>query len=144
MADGASFKGSHLDPGIDFLSTRIPWFATASARLGFLPLPNLLLYVKGGGAWKRQNETIIDGVTLIPEGIGAANRSGYLIAGGVEWMFADRWSLFGEGGYMGFGRRTVNFTNLEIPAVPPTFPLNIRENLWYGIIGVNFHFWTGL
>src|SRR3954451_15332513 len=51
LFDGAGLTGSHLVPGAtDVLDTRIRWFGTATARVGFA-IENALLYVKGGGAW---------------------------------------------------------------------------------------------
>ena len=37
----------------------------------------------------------------------------------------------------------VTFTNLEIPPVPPTFPLNIRQNVQTAIVGINYRFRSG-
>lgn len=35
--------------------TSIPWVTTATARLGYTGTPTLLIYVKGGGAWVRDD-----------------------------------------------------------------------------------------
>ncbi len=37
------------------------------------------------------------------------NRSGWTVGGGLEWMFAPGWSVFGEFNYMDFGNKNVNF-----------------------------------
>jgi len=140
MFDGTGVRGSHLDPDNDVLATRIPWFATATGRIGYTLQPSLLAYLKGGVAWKRQEETVTDLVTGLPEGIATVNRWGWVIGGGFEYQFTRNWSFFVEGDYMDFGTRTLSFTNLELPAVPPTFPLDIREKMWVAMAGVNFRF----
>ena len=119
MFDGSGIKGSHLSPGGDFLATRIPWFGTATGRIGYTIQPNLLAYVKGGAAWKRQDETITDAVTGLAEGGATATRWGWVIGGGLEYQFTRNWSVFAEGNYMDFGTRRITFANLEIPPVPP-------------------------
>ena len=89
MFDGADLNDNHFFAG-DVFDTHIPWFATATARLGYLVDPTFLLYVKGGGAWKRQEEKIIDGITGLVEATGEKTRTGYDVGGGFEWRF---WQL---------------------------------------------------
>ena len=36
------------------------------------------------------------------------DRSGWTVGGGLEWMFAPGWSVFGEYNYMDFGRKDVD------------------------------------
>jgi len=62
MFDGTSIKGNHFDANFsgDDFTTQIKWFGTATARLGITFLSNGLFYVKGGGAWVRDNFSIFD------------------------------------------------------------------------------------
>src|ERR1700760_2596846 len=114
---------------------------TATARVGFLFVPQLLGYVKGGGAWTRQDYTFIGTVpvTFLSENALGVDRQGWTVGGGVEWMFAHGWSVFGEFNYMDFGRKDVNFV-----AGPGTVgaPDVIRTRLTVetGVIGVNYKF----
>jgi outer membrane immunogenic protein len=71
----------------------------------------------------------------------ARTRSGYVVGGGLEWLFGPKGSIFAEFDYLNFGRRLVTFANLEIPPVPPTFPLSIRTDVQVGLVGINFRFW---
>lgn len=135
LFDGANIKGDHLFAG-DVYRTRVPWFGTATVRLGYTVAPNLLAYVKGGGAWKRDEETKID--AGIVEGAARTTRSGWTVGGGLEYQLTAGWSAFVEGDYMNFGRRSVIFTNLEVPPVPPTFPLGIRESISTVMVGLNY------
>ena len=61
MFDWADLKGDNQQPGECDSSTRrhVPWVTTATGRLGDTVLPNLLLYAKGGGAWVKDNYTML-------------------------------------------------------------------------------------
>ena len=98
-------------------------FATATARVGYLFAPQVLGYVKGGGAWTRQDHTFIGTVPAIflSESALGVNRSGWTVGGGIEWMFAPGWSVFGEYNYMDFGRKDIGF--IAGPG-PSDFPIS--------------------
>src|SRR5262245_27774680 len=52
MFNGAHLEGRHfVNPIFNFIETKIPWYATATARVGFAVNPYLLAYVRGGVAW---------------------------------------------------------------------------------------------
>jgi outer membrane immunogenic protein len=134
MFDGADLQAEHLALG-DFYATRIPWFATATARIGYTLQPNLLAYVKGGGAWVRDRETKTDLVTGLVEGTADVTRSGWTVGGGLEYLFWSNWSVFVEYNYMDFGtHRTI----LAVPEAP--FPLDIRQNMSAVLVGLNYRF----
>src|SRR5262245_22432747 len=136
MFDGADLTGDHLFDG-DVFHTRIPWFATATGRIGWLPDPSFLLYVKGGGAWKRQEETIIDAGIL--EAAATKTRSGYVAGGGFEWRFWPNWSFFAEYNYLGFNNSSnLTFAAFEAGALP--FPLEVKEHVSVVVAGVNWRF----
>jgi outer membrane immunogenic protein len=143
MVDGTHIKGEHGIPGdADVFTTKIPWLATATGRAGFTVMQNGLIYVKGGGAWVRDREVIFDGP--IPEARANLTRSGWTIGGGLEVLTGANWSMFVEYNHLDFGTRRTTFTNLEIPPVPPTFPLNIRQSMDMVAVGVNYRFnWLG-
>jgi opacity protein-like surface antigen len=42
---------------------------------------------------------------------GSADRVGWTVGGGLEYMFAKGWSVFGEYNYMDFGRQENNFAS---------------------------------
>jgi outer membrane immunogenic protein len=139
MFDAARLRGEHLIPAdTDVLRTRISWLATATGRVGWVFQPNVLLYVKGGGAWVRDRETIVDLGVL--EARAEFTRSGWTVGGGAEVQWWSNISLFAEYNYLDFGRRNVTYTNLEVPPVPPTFPLSIRQEVHLFLAGINFRF----
>ena len=84
---------------------------TVTGRIGYLFTPQLLGYVKGGGAWT-QVDYVFNGTVpsfFLSENALGVNRSGWTVGGGLEWMFAPGWSVFGEFNYMDFGNRDVAF-----------------------------------
>jgi outer membrane immunogenic protein len=139
MFDGAHLRGRHLVPGdADVLGTRISWLATATARVGWVLQPNALFYVKGGGAWVRDKEDIVDLGVL--EARADVTRTGWTVGFGGEIQWWSNVSVFAEYDYLGFGRRNVIYTNLEVPPVPPTFPLSIRQEVHLFLAGINYRF----
>jgi outer membrane immunogenic protein len=80
------------------------WLATARARAGFVAGP-ALWYVTGGAAWTRTSYSA-NAAGLIAAGINTTgqtaasawsdNKTGFVIGGGVEWMFKPNWALRGE------------------------------------------------
>ena len=104
MYDYGRISSSHVIPAfptfISNVQVRDMW--TVTGRVGYLFTPQLLGYVKGGGAWTSANY-VINGtvpVTFNSENAFGASRSGWTIGGGLEWMFARGWSVFGEFNYM--------------------------------------------
>jgi outer membrane immunogenic protein len=113
---------------------------TVTGRLGYLFTPQLLGYVKGGGAWARADyEVFQPGGLLLSETAYGVNRSGWTIGGGLEWMFAPGGSVFAEYNYMDFGRKDVTFVT-----APGAFgnPDVVRTKLEIStaLVGVNYKF----
>jgi outer membrane immunogenic protein len=84
---------------------------TATARVGYLFAPQVLGYVKGGGAWTRVDH-VFNGFVPTPflsESATGVDRQGWTVGGGIEWMFAPGWSVFGEFNYMDFGNKDIAF-----------------------------------
>jgi outer membrane immunogenic protein len=118
---------------------------TVTGRLGYLFAPQVLGYVKGGGAWAR-----VDHNTLLPAGAGLSesatgiDRQGWTVGGGVEWMFAPGWSVFGEYNYMDFGRKDIGFvsalTGGGFVAGAPSEVVSTRLTAQQALVGVNYKF----
>lgn len=112
----------------------IPWFATATGRLGYAVVPNWLIYAKGGGAWTHTDASLLFAGTVVDTG--SFDQSGWTAGGGAEWMLAPNWSIFAEYDYLGFRDKTVTFASgANIGTV--------HQNVQVALIGLNFHF-TGL
>jgi outer membrane immunogenic protein len=118
---------------------------TVTGRLGYLFAPQVLGYVKGGGAWARVDHNI-----LLPAGAGLSesatgiDRQGWTVGGGVEWMFAPGWSVFGEYNYMDFGRKDIGFvsalTGGGFVAGAPSEVVSTRLTAQQALVGVNYKF----
>ena len=121
---------------------------TLTGRVGYMVTPAVLAYVKGGAAWASAS-----GAAVIPNGLigESANftMTGYTVGGGLEWMFAPGWSVFGEYNYMDFGTKNVNFpsTGLVVGfgatgALADTNAIKLTTQTV--IVGVNYKFnWGG-
>jgi outer membrane immunogenic protein len=148
MFDFADIRSSHVLPAFPtfFTENRTKDVFTATGRVGYLFAPQVLAYVKGGGAWARIDTTHFATVpppTIVSEFATGQDRQGWTVGGGLEWMFAPGWSVFGEYNYMDFGRKTVGFTTgplaVGIPSVVST-----RFEIQQALAGVNYKFnWGG-
>jgi outer membrane immunogenic protein len=120
-------------------TTNIPWFATAAGRVGYLAQPNFLLFVKGGAAFVRDHYVFVD---ITPIDFADVTRTGSLIGGGVEWMFAPYWSVSIEYDYMDFGNKGVAFHNVVGTFVGTE---HIKQNMQTVLISLNYRLggWGG-
>ena len=114
---------------------------TVTGRVGYLFTPALLGYVKGGGAWTRVDHVFnrFVPVTFVSETAFGVNRQGWTVGGGLEWMFAKGWSVFGEFNYMDFGNKDVAF--VQAPGtVGVSDVVRTRLEIEQFIVGVNYKF----
>ncbi|MBN9586718.1 MAG: hypothetical protein BGN84_01150 [Afipia sp. 62-7] len=72
-----------------------------TGRAGMTWNNNILAYVKGGGAWTRNNYSFIENNQ--PTINVSASRSGWTIGGGVEYGFHPNWTLGIEYNHVDFG-----------------------------------------
>jgi outer membrane immunogenic protein len=118
---------------------------TVAARLGYA-WDRVLFYVKGGGGWVGFNGFTVTNLNTNATFVGTASATdgGWLVGGGLEWAFADNWSMRFEYDYLGLSGRT--FT---VPAGSPflvgdTFTTGSNRNLQMATFGINYRFnWGG-
>jgi len=143
MYDYGRISSSHVIPAFPTFNSnvRVKDMWTVTGRVGYLFTPQLLGYVKGGGAWTSV-DYVINGtvpVTFNSENAFGVNRSGWTVGAGLEWMFARGWSVFGEFNYMDFGNKNVGFV-----AAPGTAGVAdvVRTKLEVEqfLVGVNYKF----
>jgi outer membrane immunogenic protein len=106
---------------------RIPWFATARGRLGWVNGP-WLIYGTGGGAWVNfEADITAPGGTVSDH----TTKSGWTAGGGVEWMFLPKWSAKLEYLY-------IETNSSDVTLFGQTFSARARENVVRA--GLNYHF----
>jgi outer membrane immunogenic protein len=106
--------------------------ASVTGRIGYA-WDRLLGYVKGGGAWERDDYTI-----TFPSGIASTSetRSGWTVGVGLEYAFTNWLTGFVEYDYYGFGTRTNAFVS---PTGTP-FSVDIKETKNVVKVGLNWKF----
>jgi opacity protein-like surface antigen/outer membrane receptor protein involved in Fe transport len=106
--------------------------AMATGRVGYA-WGRVLLYAKGGGAWVAANSPTISvgGAPASFASVGNTNSFGYTAGFGLEWAFANNWSVRAEYDYIGlpnqaytvaagaptFGGDVINFDDRNISLV---------------------------
>lgn len=132
------------DPAADFREdTHLRSIATLRARLGFLPMPQLLLFLTGGVAladigYSQRIHFVQVPDTSVNQGGVSAWRAAPVVGGGAEYAFASRWSLKAEYLYAGFKTATVVSSN----SFDPTYQLqhSLDAKLCIGRVGINYRF----
>ena len=123
---GANQNKDNVVAGIS-VTNSITYFATVRGRIGYAP-GNWMLYATGGwayGEFKSEATLGTSSATL------SGTRSGWTVGGGVEWMFAPRWSAKLEYLYIDTGS-----FDTTVAGIPVTGELN--NNV--ARVGVNYHF----
>jgi outer membrane immunogenic protein len=100
------------------------WLATIRGRIGYTPVPRLLLYATGGLAFTdfKFSSSYADNATGggLPGGTGFGSRSGirtgWTIGGGGEWMLDACWSIKAEYLYVDFGSERIAVPTSNTPA----------------------------
>jgi outer membrane immunogenic protein len=123
-------------PFTGVVDSRTHWFDTLTARGGYLVQPNVLLYAQGGAAWTNTNITFLDG-SGAQLGEASNDRTGWTVGAGVEWRFAQQWSVFAEYNFMGFGTQSATFTGCGGTCVVSASAKADVQNV---LAGVNYKF----
>jgi outer membrane immunogenic protein len=114
--------------------------ASVTGRVGYT-WDRFLGYVKGGGAWVRDNYDTFTPAG-VPSSTASETRSGWTVGVGGEYAFAPNWSAFVEYDYYGFGTRTVPFNSVATGAF--SFNEDIRQSINVVKVGVNWRFTGGM
>jgi outer membrane immunogenic protein len=120
-------NGSHSNGGVTF-NTQIDALYSVTGRVGYA-WDRFLGYVKGGGAWERDNYTISNGVL---SATASETRSGYTVGVGAEYAVHPNVTWFVEYNYYDFGTRSNTFSNGDV--------LDIKETKNVVKGGFNFKF----
>jgi outer membrane immunogenic protein len=134
--DWADAKGSHADPfsGLTTLTSRTKNLASITGRVGYA-WDRFLGYVKGGGAWERDDYSWYVNALPGTGAIGSETRGGWTVGIGGEYAFTNNLTAFIEYDYYNFGTRTVG-----LAFSPVTFNFDIKEDKSVVKVGFNFKF----
>lgn len=83
------FDGTSIEKTTFGVTTKLPWFGTTRARLGFLLNPSLLLYGTGGVAYGHA-EVSVPGASVTIPGVGWA------AGAGLQYALTPQWSIGAE------------------------------------------------
>jgi len=141
--DWANVQGTAPCIVVFSCAANVRWTADATVRAGVLPMPDLLVYVKGGASWAGVNYNF----TSPAIGFGAINSNtnvtkvGGLIGFGTEYMFAPHWTAKIEYNYADYGKHTDTFA-LTAVGVPGSLPVPVQTELQMHTIkgGINYIF----
>ena len=132
------------------------YLGTVRGRIGYEFMPTLLVYATGGLAYGSvkssssiwQNNLFDGGV---PDNSGFASygnysqtRAGWVVGGGLEWMFMPNWSLKAEYLHYDLGRATYGMGGLAfndpdlLYASSPVASTRFNGNI--ARVGINYHF----
>lgn len=129
---GSAIRTTNSLSPVVSLTSKIPYFATARARLG-MAVGDLLIFATGGAAYVAGDFTIAAGAISSNT---SATQVTWTAGGGAEWMFAPQWSLKAEYLYIDTGNMAVTLPTF----LPGGFTTSGRLNLQTARVGVNFHF----
>lgn len=143
----------------------IKWFGTVRARLGYLPMDNLLAYVTGGFAYGKVDHTgayandsvggaygignnggfsVVCGPGTCFAGSSSDVATGWTVGGGLEYAFWNNLTLKAEYLYVSLANKSVTETALGVftlGTLPASFDANFsRTNFNVARVGVNYRF----
>jgi outer membrane immunogenic protein len=138
LMDATFLKGTNTAAAIpaDTLRDKTPWFATATARVGYTVTPSVLLYGKGGAAFTQNQLAVFSGSTAgVPFETATSDRVGWTAGGGAEWMYTPNVSVFLEYQHLDFGSKSTTFASPAVADVIAT-----KQHFDTVMTGLNFHF----
>jgi outer membrane immunogenic protein len=133
MYDWADLKDSVVDPQNTAVlsNAKVDSIGDVAGRLGY-SVGRTLLYVSGGFAWARNHRNFTSGGVVIATTDERETKSGWVIGGGLEYLFAPNWSAKIEYKHFDFGT-----TSAFVGGIAPiTTPQRIDSVLF----GVNYRF----
>lgn len=150
-------QNSSTSTGTTAVYAGLDYLGTVRGRIGYLVMPNLLVYGTGGFAYggaraqvsQFASETIevrnaVSGTgTWAGSGLQTQTLAGWTAGGGLEYMFTPNWSLKGEALYWNLGSMNVNTVGGVIYSGQGTNMFGTTNVNFAGIqakAGINYHF----
>ena len=119
---------------------KIRALASATARVGYA-WDRFLGYVRGGGAWERDNYTMFFTATNVAFATASDTRGGWTVGIGGEYAVTNWLSAFAEYDYYDFGRVQNNFIRVTNGGLFSN--TDIRETKNVVKVGLNFRWNAG-
>jgi outer membrane immunogenic protein len=170
--DGSGIKGSGststffigINPETNTVQEQLKWLGTVRARLGFLPMNNLLAFVTGGFAYGEVEHTgnyvnngtagfatgptggfslTCNASSTCLTGSSSSVATGWTAGGGLEYAFMPKWTVKAEYLYVSLASNSVTETALQPvgASAPSSFNANYsRTNFNVARAGVNYRF----
>jgi outer membrane immunogenic protein len=130
----ADLDGSFVDTIFDGNNaTKVKWLGTVTGRLGYA-WDRALLYVKGGGAWVRDEFTISDNTGFFAQT--SNTKWGWTVGVGLEYGFTPNWSAKIEYNYLDFGNERLAF----FPNFGGPFDRDVDQQIHVVKGGINYRF----
>lgn len=121
------------------------WAGAATARAGFLVMPTLLVYAKGGAGFGHAAANVLDySTTALGYGAGVAGHvyGGWAYGGGVEWMLSPHLSLKVEYLHFDLGKHQASVQGLAYGApIAAATSYFVQTHLKQDVVklGLNLH-----
>jgi len=139
--DWTNATGNNLNTVLTALTDQssVQSLASVTARVGYA-WDRFLLYAKAGGAWERDNYSIVVTANGAPFGTTSEQRTGWTVGAGGEYAFLDFLTGFVEYDFYGFGTTTNTFNCSLVGCVSVILPIDIKEHKNVFKVGLNFKF----
>lgn len=133
---GSNLKGEAKLRANDFdikAGTKVNWYGTLRARLGYTPVDRFMVYATGGYAYGKVNSYIdIDG----KDASKSNTKSGWTVGAGAEYAITNNWTLKTEYLYTDLGKTKLINYNDDIGGVK----LDTKVNFHTVRAGINYKF----
>ena len=136
MFDGADISRSRDSLIFDDTTfhSDVRWFATITARLGYLVTPSFLFYVKGGWGTVNQRFSVTTTIEDFTFRSRDRNSSGGDVGVGFEYMFTPNWTFFVEWDHIFLDHASIDFVSSTD---------NIHRDFDKVLFGINWRFGGG-
>jgi outer membrane immunogenic protein len=118
----------------------IDQFGSVAGRLGYA-FDRWLPYIKAGLAWVHDTYRVVhpSGANESLVASTTETRWGWMAGAGLEYWLSSNWSMKVEYNFFDFGRDRTGFARIDGGA-PPTFVLDIDQNIQTVTLGINYRF----
>ncbi|UCI06122.1 outer membrane protein [Mesorhizobium sp. B1-1-8] len=118
---GSDVKATFSSGGGE-IETKVDWFGTLRARIGFTPVDRFMVYGTGGLAYGHEKTTITGGPSF------SKTRAGWTVGAGAEYAINTNWTIKSEYLYTDLGKETFNVGPTSIDVKVPFHTVRVGLN----------------